>query len=1385
MPKVIHSSLREARTIDGDDNVSSLWIWNSGNNADTILTSDDDDTKWYNDVLSRSPSNRSRLSTDSAKLLLSRTPSSHSSSSRKVRLSLDGKKVLAFSQSPSPISRKLGVSIAPEAQMPSLLVSPAAAKKDKPSFRTQDFDDTNNMRKIPPASEDTNAKTSGYNSDDFGSVGEFSLPQEDIDKAKRGSWWNLKKPPLPLDEQEEDPTEREDSFSNSPAISLSKYVKRIGTSPNSSETFKQLQASDPDLQPRVVEVDEEDDMDSYDEIKDTAHQREADEDIEDTEHQREADEDIQDTEHLRESPQTVSVSEAAMRQEKIDAELNGMIEEMMQSDDFCEEDEMEPESYLAIMRAAKEICYTRKYYDVSADKIIYFPSIIKTIVNNDLFEKAEEFYFDGEDEFPIDYRMALRSVALDQMVAEEDAAGGENDELDDDTMHRLSIRVQRTETDFDELQQIIAAAEAEDKQETEQKLPSGAHSAVLKVVNEDELPDTSQKDYADKKPAKVTEAQDITMWWEDSPDTEQKYKQKERKSVIIGKKSQASEEEHVEDEADVQEPTVKSNDKPKRRSSWWDLNRDSESKYQIKASKSEKRMKASVSDQSDGQVDSEASHSDSEYGQSESLSKNRDDGDVLLPVAAVNGNGDEENDIMKWLRNGKSHSDGPNKTTSRIGLLLPTKNVQERSQVANHSDPILVEIINEGSASEFTEEYVRSDADEQMSEREKPPISETTNKEVIFEASEADHADSVDDMPQEKSVQSAEDALGYKVDQMMPKKRKRKKKDVSASTGEDHKTQQSDVINTDEAAVKAIPESMHDQETLGMMSDVDEQVLEVIETDHHDQHLVAMEAEDETIDDDSSGTTSFEVENVIVVSSHGEDSNYHDTGSAVSTLHASAYGDETDVAPIESMASLSSLMRSTEPGQVDSDRIAGVDLNTADGSAPSDDTILVSENSDGLSGTWSLGGTYENATKEEIAGLLKSVQKDIAVLIKKIDNGGSRTPDNSTAVSKSSTGSPFSLVLRPALEKSISGITLNSSSVPTAGGTKVKAAARKKRNSTENGWKRVAMQSPERSERTAKRSNKAEDVPLTNLSDVVEECMPEEDIITWTFKPPNEEGRTPPSPRPGKRKRRKGRRKSTGSHDEADEFYNFQLSIEESSDRGRSVSRSQSTSKIQSSKSLSSAGSSKGSQKRLSTKKRPKSISGDQMLSSSKPRRSASVGSGSIPRNASSSKRGRKKVSKDPRGFEPSNAGQSPSLPKSSSAKIRRASSVESPKDLSRTPTFSKIERSSSVPSLQDNPRQKSKKEKKSSKRLSIIPFARKSAGDIDTNKRREQMREKRESSLKELQRRMDQTVGILQSPTNPEGKKKRSPDLTAKAKEVEGLRSKLRMSFAKVIKSS
>ena len=74
-------------------------------------------------------------------------------------------------------------------------------------------------------------------------------------------------------------------------------------------------------------------------------------------------------------------------------------------------DKIQDEATDALLRAANEIVFIKKYYDVDTDIFKYFPSVKNTVLNCSLMERAEDFYFDGVQDFPLDYSSALRASA--------------------------------------------------------------------------------------------------------------------------------------------------------------------------------------------------------------------------------------------------------------------------------------------------------------------------------------------------------------------------------------------------------------------------------------------------------------------------------------------------------------------------------------------------------------------------------------------------------------------------------------------------------------------------------------------------------------------------------------------------------------------------------------------------------------------------------------------------------------------------------------------------------------------------------------------------------------------------------------------------------------
>jgi len=119
--------------------------------------------------------------------------------------------------------------------------------------------------------------------------------------------------------------------------------------------------------------------------------------------------------------------------EKRESMLNEELEKILPAtEDYCWdvlEEAFEPRAKDAVQKAARELAYKRKYYDVLKDTVVYFPSVTRLIMTNTLQGKAGEtyYYYEGDEEFPPEYSKALKTVCRDQgLVQAEDSA--ENDE---------------------------------------------------------------------------------------------------------------------------------------------------------------------------------------------------------------------------------------------------------------------------------------------------------------------------------------------------------------------------------------------------------------------------------------------------------------------------------------------------------------------------------------------------------------------------------------------------------------------------------------------------------------------------------------------------------------------------------------------------------------------------------------------------------------------------------------------------------------------------------------------------------------------------------------------------------------------------------------------
>jgi hypothetical protein len=196
-------------------------------------------------------------------------------------------------------------------------------------------------------------------------------------------------------------------------------------------------------EPAVVEDDEpepvlEESDQSY--VLVDKEKEKIDEVVSDPSFEEEAPEQVVTEEEVPKTDDSKSLSEKAKRKVMIEKELAKIIKETEENE---LEEEIEPEALAALQKAALKVAYRKKYYDVFKDKFIYFPTVTAALMNYVLIEEAEKYYYEEDDEFPMDYSAGLRSVAA--MNSVDDEYGG-----DEDYMERLAMDVDIGEEDTEE-----------------------------------------------------------------------------------------------------------------------------------------------------------------------------------------------------------------------------------------------------------------------------------------------------------------------------------------------------------------------------------------------------------------------------------------------------------------------------------------------------------------------------------------------------------------------------------------------------------------------------------------------------------------------------------------------------------------------------------------------------------------------------------------------------------------------------------------------------------------------------------------------------------------------------------------------------------------------
>ena len=206
-----------------------------------------------------------------------------------------------------------------------------------------------------------------------------------------------------------------------------------------------------------------------------------------------------------EGEESKSIPDSVRRKQMIEQEFTQLIKD---TEDNELEDEMEPEAVEALKKAANKICFVKKYYDVMNDQLIYFPSVKSTVVSYTLMEEAEKFYFDEEDEFPMQYSAALRSIATESAMGT-----GDDEDQDEEYMMRLAMDVDIGEGDSVENSDSIEnsheeeALRAEQARRLEEEAKAAAEAEALRAEQarrlEEEAKATAEAEAEAKEAARL------------------------------------------------------------------------------------------------------------------------------------------------------------------------------------------------------------------------------------------------------------------------------------------------------------------------------------------------------------------------------------------------------------------------------------------------------------------------------------------------------------------------------------------------------------------------------------------------------------------------------------------------------------------------------------------------------------------------------------------------------------------------------------------------------------------------------------------------------------------------------------------------------------------
>ncbi|CAJ1939151.1 unnamed protein product [Cylindrotheca closterium] len=166
---------------------------------------------------------------------------------------------------------------------------------------------------------------------------------------------------------------------------------------------------------------------------------------------------------------TKPLSDARYRQQLIDAEFDRIIRD---AEEHELEEKIEPEAVEALRIASNILPYRKKYYNSSEDRFIFYPSIRRLLIEYTLIEKAEQYYYEEDDEFPIEYSAALRAIACES-TGDDDSEDEEMEQFGVDILFQGAAMAELVSPSEDAEFEIVAdVSDVSDDEEMAEDSPS-------------------------------------------------------------------------------------------------------------------------------------------------------------------------------------------------------------------------------------------------------------------------------------------------------------------------------------------------------------------------------------------------------------------------------------------------------------------------------------------------------------------------------------------------------------------------------------------------------------------------------------------------------------------------------------------------------------------------------------------------------------------------------------------------------------------------------------------------------------------------------------------------------------------------------------------------